>query len=153
MTDVTTDTIEDIRVEHAGGGAYDITARAHLPVPVHEAYKMHFDATRFRDIRCFERVHVVSSRRLLVEYTTGAWLLRRRVSLVLDHGETPGAAHVSFASTDMSGVKTSGAWTMTADDRGGTAVALTSRVHAPRLPGARALVRARVRRALEDMRA
>ena len=143
--------VMDVDVKHVGRGVYEIHARAQLPVSVHDAYKMHFDATRFRDIRCFERVDVVSSKRLLVEYTTGAWLLRRRVSLVLDHAASPDAAHVSFASTEMSGVKTSGTWTMTADDRGGTAVSLTSRVQAPRLPGARALVAARVRRALEDM--
>jgi hypothetical protein len=141
----------DIDVKHAGGGVYEISAHVDVPVPVRDAYNMHFDATRFRDIRWFERVDVVSSRRLLVEYTTGAWLLRRRVSLVLDHAASGPGAHVSFASTPLSGVKTSGTWTMTADGRGGTAVSLTCRVHAPRLPGARALVCARVRRALEDM--
>ena len=55
----------DIDVKHAGGGVYDISAHVDVPVPVRDAYKMHFDATRFRDIRWFERVDVVSDGELI----------------------------------------------------------------------------------------
>lgn len=138
-------------VRNAGGGAYEVSASARVPEPLAAAYAMHFDASRFRDIRRYDVELVTVPGRRHVEYVTGCWPFRRRVCLDLSHAMRGPVAFVHFRSSPDSDVVTHGTWSLLSEGPGATSVRLTSTVHAPGLPGVRGLVAARVRRALEDM--
>ncbi len=140
-----------LTVRKAGGDAYEVEALGRVPQPLAAAYAMHFDAARFRDIRRYDVDESVSPGRRHVEYATGCWPFRRRVSLDVTHELRGAVATVRFRSSPGSDVVTHGAWTLVSEGAEATSVRLASVVHAPGLPGVRGLVAARVRRAFQDM--
>lgn len=139
----------------AGADGFDAVGVASVPAGLPAAFAMHFDAARFRDIGAYEVDEVLAPGRRHVEYVTGAWPFRRRVALDLEYALRPAgfpaAAYVKFRSTANSQVRTHGIWTLFAESEHQTSVRLASSVVAPRVPGVRGLVAARVRRAFEDM--
>jgi hypothetical protein len=136
-------------------GALDAIATAEVPVGLEAAFAMHFDPARFRDIGAYDVDEALAPGRRHVEYVTGAWPFRRRVALDLEFALRPAgfpaAGYVRFRSTANSEVRTRGTWTLFAESEHLTSVRLASRTHAPRVPGVRGIVAARVRRAFEDM--
>lgn len=144
-----------LRVTKADPGAFDAVAVAGVPAGLAAAYAMHFEPARFRDVGAYAVDESLGPGRRHVEYVTGAWPFRRRVALDLEFALRPAgfpvAAYVRFRSTANSEVRTHGVWTLFAESERLTSVRLAARVHVPRVPGARGLVAARVRRAFEDM--